>query len=236
MSDPLRVPAVRDRERPFDIFEFDGMCRETLDGDERRIVRQVGLDLALEYGSRIETVGDMLDLIASAGPQGRRQLVDNARVALGQPTIEDEQLKARQSAINNALPMTDGQGGRITGCSAPNCNRMPTHPSGSGALRPVADRRWWCDDHKHLAGPDDHLPPEPTYILGPGFRFRLNPRSEEAKRVRAEEEERRAEFEAKQRAREAEGERLAKLRQRYEEQTTISVAGIRLRNGTIVPQ
>ncbi len=233
MSEPLRFP-VADRNRPFDLAELSDMCRETLEGDERRVVRQIGLGLVVERGE-VETFGDALDLIAAAGPAGRRAMVDEARVAVGLPTIEDERFAVRQAAINRAPSPgwgTDSQGRRIAACAAAGCDVWATNSNGS--LRPVADRRWWCPVHRDQAGADDHLPEAPRYVLNANSSPK--PVGEELERLHAEDRERREEFEQQEEAKRREGERLSKLRQEHEEGTTVSVMGIRVRNGKVVSE
>lgn len=116
-------------------------------------------------------------------------------------------------------------------CSDPDCAAIPTTPS--GAWRPVSDRRWWCPDHKHRAQPGDDLPPEPTYFLSPTGGLRLNPNSEEGKRVRREDERRREEERQRREADEREGAALEAVRDKYEEEATISILGHRVHPGDI---
>lgn len=229
MTEPLRFP-VSDRDQPFDLVSLNDMTKETLDGDERRVVRQVALDLVMEHGSRIESFGDALDLIASAGPAGRRAMVDQARVEVGLPTIADEQFEVRQEVINRGLKPRWG----LAQCAYPSCGRSPT--TEGGALKPVDVRKWWCGEHAHLAEPGDFDPPPPRYVLNENFA--LVPVGEELERLQAEDRKRREEWERQEEAKRREGERLAKLRQDHEEETTISVAGVRVRlaDGKFIPE
>ena len=183
------------------------MAREKLDGDERRIVRRVGLDLVVEHGSRIETVGDALDLIAAAGPAGRREMVEAARVKVGLPTIADEQFRVRQEAINRGLKPQWG----LAQCAYPTCGRWAT--TEFGALKPVDCKRWWCEEHAGNAEPGDFDPPEPRFVLNENFA--LVPVGEELERLQAEDRERRERWQREEEANRREGERLAKLEAEY---------------------
>lgn len=151
--------------------------------------------------------------------------------------IEAEEQAAAETAAREAtekaaaVPTTDkpfqtDDGKRLVECSAEGCHAIPT--TAAGSWRPVADRRWWCDTHKHLAGPEDHLPPEPTWLpKGCGGR-RLNPKSEEGQRVRAEFERQQAEERKREEHEQREAETLAKVRQTYERTAVISVQGRRV--------
>ncbi|HSD22972.1 MAG TPA: hypothetical protein VLB79_01460 [Solirubrobacterales bacterium] len=206
----MRFP-VRNRDESFDLNRLTDYTREMLTGDERRVVNRIGLDLVMRHG-RIERFGDALDLLATAGPQGRRELVDRARTSLGMPTIGDEQFEAQAAATNRSLRWgPDAQGRRLAACAAEGCNVWATNPNGS--LRPVADRKWWCPSHKDRAGPEDHLPPEPRYVVKPSGGLKAV--GEEAERLRREDEKRREEWERQQAAKDREAERLQRLEDEY---------------------
>jgi hypothetical protein len=75
MTEQLRFP-VRSREDP--LSALGDLAREALiDPTEREIVREVALHLAADGA---ETVGDAVDALEAAGPAGRRELVDEARM------------------------------------------------------------------------------------------------------------------------------------------------------------
>ena len=143
---------------PFDLNEFADTTKETLDGDELRVVRKSDSVSSWSTGSRIETCGDALDLIAAAGPAGRRAMVDAARVGVGLPTIEDAQFKVRQEA---KTARSAGLGDHaIAACG---CNVWATNPSGS--CDPLRIAGGGVRSHRDQAGPEDHLPEPPRYVL-----------------------------------------------------------------------
>jgi hypothetical protein len=219
MSEPLRFP-VRSREDP--LSALGDLAREALiDPTEREVVREVGLRLAADGA---ETVGDALDALEQAGPAGRRRLVDEARVAVGLPDIETERVHAQLKRANAALrPGRDSQGRSIQQCPAPGCGAVS---SGRGGLpEPVADRRWWCVEHRDQAAPGDLDPIAPRYIISPTGRPVAV--GEERERF-VREETRRLEEEAERtRQREAEEAAISAARERYEaENEGIDVMGV----------
>jgi HK97 family phage prohead protease len=148
--------------------------------------------------------------------------------ALKEAEAEASAARARELVPTTDKPFSDGEGGVLQLCNAKGCNAFPTTRSGSWAFTKA--RRWWCPEHQHLAGPDDHLPPVPTYVPGPNpGSVRVNPESAEGKRVRAEFERRREEQRQRQEADEREAEAIAEVQERYVETATVPVNGVRVK-------
>jgi hypothetical protein len=135
--------------------------------------------------------------------------------------------RARELVPRTDKPFTDpdGRGGVLQLCAEPSCNAFPTKASGSWAF--TIDRLWWCPEHRHLAGPEDHLPPVPTWIPRPGSvgGLMLNPESAEGRRVRAEAERQRQERQEGEEREREEAEALERVRENYRRTAVISVAG-----------
>ena len=110
---------------------------------------------------------------------------------------------------NNPIIEADGKGFQV--CAEANCNAWPQDEQ--GLPRPVEDRRWWCSKHRHLAGPDDHLPPEPKYAIDPAT-MSVKAVGAEAERLLEEDRkrERRAAEREKLRREEAERRRQVEVR------------------------
>jgi HNH endonuclease len=77
----IRIP-FRDRDEPLDADALTDLPA-ALEGEDRDVTRELMVQARLE-GAR--TVGDVLDRVEAVGPRGRRQLLDEARTALGLPT------------------------------------------------------------------------------------------------------------------------------------------------------
>ena len=86
----------------------------------------------------------------------------------------------------------------------------------TGLPEPVADRRWWCLEHRHLAGPDDDLPPDDLATIGP--HFELIPAPSDQAAMQAKDERRREAEERRRRERAAEAEAIRKAEERYYEE------------------
>ena len=142
-----------------------GLDQRIEDEEEGRVVSHLLLEASFE--SEVKSVGDLLEL----EPERKRALLDRARVSAGLKTIkevESELEKQAQHRASAARTFTDEEGRRLQTCAAASCAAFPKDEV--GAWTPVADRRWWCDLHRDQADPDDHLPPEPKYVLNHNFR------------------------------------------------------------------
>jgi hypothetical protein len=214
MSDRIRIP-FRSRSQAIDAEAISDLPR-MLDGEERAIARQVLLN-ARESG--VQSVGELLDRLEAADSSERREVLDQARAAVGLETIAArEEKRERLRALRwppppPRGPMRDSEGKALQVCAAKNCETMPVSPR--GLPKPVAARRWWCEQHRDQAEPGD-LDPIPginqVRVDALGFP-RMSPEAEqhyerEYRRVEEEGARRRAE-------RAAERERLARIEQEY---------------------
>ncbi len=166
-------------------IEVVDAAREVLEGDDLRVVEQVAYDAMVRGKTK---VGDLLGELEAAGPDGRRRIVDQARENLGMMSLADEEGHRAFEVANRALrmrPSYDEHGRRSVVCAEANCNAWPQGEQGEPL--PVADRVWWCDRHRHLAGPEDHLPPEPKYEIDP-HTFAVTAVGAEKERLLAEDE------------------------------------------------
>jgi HK97 family phage prohead protease len=175
--------------------------------------------------------------VLSDDERSRRERVwREIREASAQIEAEEAEQAAARTPAPPQIPTTDrpfvtDDGERLAVCAAEDCNAIPTKPS--GAWRPVHDRTWWCPQHKHLAGPEDHLPEPATYTLNANFGLRLNPESATAKELRRKGEERREEERERREADEGESKALDLVRKQYEREATIPIAGVRVHPGDI---
>jgi hypothetical protein len=177
-----------------------------LDDDERRIADAI-VYRALERGTTRAA-----QLVAELEGAGAREIVDEARESIGMKTLGAEEADREFERVNAALPPSLGP--RFMVCAAENCNVYPLNELGVPVE--VPDRIWWCQRHQDQAGPDDHLPPEPKYVIDPAT---MSLRAVGAERERLEEEDRervRKAAEREQRRRE-ESKALSEVRDRYAE-------------------
>jgi hypothetical protein len=115
-------------------------------------VTRAAVFVAAELG--VKNVGQLLRLYESEGPEWLAIHLDGLRVKAGLPTrAEVEAAKAKPPA-----PLTVGSSrARCQQCAEPSCAVQHTHPT---TLLPesIDVRRWWCDQHRHLADPGDKEP------------------------------------------------------------------------------
>jgi hypothetical protein len=206
----ISIP-YRDRSDSLAELGFDaGLLGE----EDRAVTRHLVLRALLEGD---KTTGDLLDRLEAADPTERRELLDDAREAAGLERSEDidarEAFEARPVVGGSSLDGPYDQGGRLQGCAA--CGAIPMHAT-TGLPIVVADRKYWCPEHKHLAEPDDHLPPDDVAAVGPHFEWIPAPSVQ--RRLQAEDDRRREENERRRRDREAEAEAIRAARRRFEEQ------------------
>ena len=132
---------------------------QALEGEDRDIAFQLLLHTQARRWASWSTTIESLDT------EGQRRVLDGARKAAGLEATEDIDDRERFERYNRALPKgRDAEGRSFQICAEPNCNAWPQGPE-QGEPLAVADRKWWCDRHKDQAGPDDHLPPEPKYVI-----------------------------------------------------------------------
>ncbi|HZA59381.1 MAG TPA: hypothetical protein VE401_08390 [Solirubrobacterales bacterium] len=142
-------------------------------------------------------------------------MLDRARDQLGLPDVETVIVREKIEAGNRALrPGRDAEGKVIQMC--PECGAVSSGPT--GIPEPVADRKWWCASHKHLAGADDHLPPEDLDPVFDARTMSIRPNPAELERLRAEDERRAEEDRERNERRQAEAEAIKAARERYLEE------------------
>ena len=181
---------------------------QSLEGEDRDIAFQLLLT------TQAKTMGELIDQIESLDGEGRRHLLNRKRAELGLESTEDVEAHRRfETANRNLRPGRDAEGKSFQICAEPNCNAWPQGPE-QGEPLAVVDRKWWCDRHKDQAGPDDHLPPEPKYVIDFAT---MGLKAVGAEQERLLEEDRKREQKAHERElrRREESERLRKLEEKY---------------------
>jgi hypothetical protein len=186
-----------------------------LEAEDAAVTRELIADLLLS--SDCHTAGDVTTVLAVASPAERRLILDSAREAAGLESataIDDRERFAmiQQHARRNASGR-DAEGKLLQGCAAEGCSAMPL--GATGLPEPVADRRWWCAEHRHLADADDHVPPDDVVAIGPNFELIPAPSVRSA--MKAKDDRRRAEDERRNRERQDEAEAIQRARERYYE-------------------
>ena len=213
MSDwTIQIP-YRERGEPLDADAVLELPRGLDDPEGRAVAERILFDASV---SGVGTVGELLDQIQRASPDERRSMLDAARVAEGLETTADVDAESRRKLANSAVHVPrDPSGNAYQRCAAEGCRAIPTDRV-TGIWIGVPDRKWWCPEHRHLAGPDDRLPPESGRI-DPGTMGMIPPPSELA-RMNRERDELRAEDDAHNRRRIAAAEATRAARERYREQ------------------
>jgi hypothetical protein len=192
----IRIP-YRDRSEPLDADAFTDLPGY-LDSADRGVLRHVLIGARLR-GAR--TVGDLLDELAGASPQRRRELLDEARVEAGLPTTEEVDAEARFRRANDAARLQAGKESPWQLCHAAGCNQVPLGEVGIPTTTDV--KRWWCPEHRHLAGEGDMEPRPSRLRFSPsGAIVEVDP--EEEARQAAEAERRRRQHEEELAARRVE--------------------------------
>ena len=207
----IRIP-FRDPGDPITDVAIDAQAFE--DPEERRIVRGI-VHQALVSGCT--TAGGLVDALDKASHEERRQMLDDAREAAGLKSATDIDSDERfEAAQRDARLRSSGRvaGKAFVGCSAEGCSALPMDAAGLPA--PVADRRWWCEAHRALAGPDDHLPPDDVVVIDAHFGVIEAPSVLAA--MQAKDDRRREADEQRRRERAAEAEAIRLAEQRYYEE------------------
>jgi hypothetical protein len=212
MSWRLDVP-LRDPDEALGADALIDLPSALEDPDDRRVCREL---LFGAFMRGLPTVGALVAELEQADESARRRLLDEARVAAGlesATTIDDrERFERVQREAWLRSSRRDAEGKTIVGCAAEGCSALPM--GATGMPEPVSDRRWWCDAHRHLAGPDDHLPPDDVVAIGPNFEVIPAPSALAA--MAAKDEQRRQEEEQRRQERAAEAEAIRKARERFE--------------------
>jgi hypothetical protein len=100
--------AFRNRDEPIEDVALN--ARE-LEGDDARVAREIAITAALD-GCR--TAGDLLRRVERSTPAGRRRMLDDARAAVGLPTVADAEARAKFEAANNTGVLRARQRRRAT--------------------------------------------------------------------------------------------------------------------------
>jgi hypothetical protein len=99
----------------------------------------------------MRSAGELIDHLAELSPDERRGILDRARAEVGLPsTAEVEAAQPKPLTVR-----TVNGGGGFTSCAAAECTASPTR---NGIFYSPDVRRWFCDQHAHLAQPGDLEP------------------------------------------------------------------------------
>jgi hypothetical protein len=208
----IRIPFPDPIEPEHTIADvYDGIRKSPGLDDEERDLAQAIAHRALERGTvRAAELQEELD------GAGARAIFDEARRSIGWRTISEQEADEEFERENaNLPPGRDADGRCFQSCAAEDCLAYPMDEQ--GIPTPVVDRIWWCDRHADQAGPDDHLPPEPKYVIDPAT---MSPRAVGAEHARLLEEDRERERKAAERSAQSrrEAEALTEVQERYEAQ------------------
>jgi hypothetical protein len=191
--------------------------RHTLEGEDRAVTHALLKEQLLAEDR--ETIGEVIAGLESMERSERRELVERARERAGLrslSSIEFDQAQRQRDAT--APPRRDADGGALQICHEPNCRAFPVDRVGAHAPHPA--RKWWCDEHRHLAADGDMEPWRSSLRWTPTTRGVIDVEELKAdrERERAELERRRVRREANQAERREEAERLARYEKAAEEQ------------------
>ena len=124
---------------------------------EDRAVTEALVDRLMLIRPRITAAGIVASLEAFS-PADRREAIDYLRADAGLPSTEEvNQMEKLRQQTPAPVP--------ISVCAEHECRHYAADQHGIPLELP--DRKWWCDEHRHLAGPDDHKPPEQTHVFDP---------------------------------------------------------------------
>jgi hypothetical protein len=180
MSWELRIP-FRDRSELLDVDAFTDLP-SYLHSADRGVVRHVLIKARLR-GAR--TVGDLLDELAEASPERRRELLDEARVEAGLAATEEVEAQERFRQANDAARLKAGKESPWQLCHEPSCNALPLNEVGVPVA--VNARKWWCERHRHLAGEHDMEPRSAPWRLSEsGALVEYDPEEEQRQAAEAE--------------------------------------------------
>jgi hypothetical protein len=158
----IRIPFPDPIEPEHTIADLHDAIRKSseLTDEERQVAN------AIAYGALERGTVRAAELVEELKGTGAREIVDEARQSLGMNTVGEQEAAERFERENaNLPPGRDADGRCFQGCAAENCNAYPLDEQGIPV--PVKDRIWWCSQHREMAGPDDHLPPEVRYVIDP---------------------------------------------------------------------
>ena len=208
----IRFP-FREPDSPITDVAIDAQDLE--DPEERAVVRALVLQAVL---GGCATAGDLRVLLASRTPAERRPLLDSAREAAGLKSASDIEADEKFEAVQQQARLNssgrDAEGKAFQGCAAQDCSAFPMDAAGLPV--PVADRRWWCDRHRHLAEPGDDEPPVDVVAIDGLFGLVEAPSVVAA--MQAKDDRRREADERRRREHRAEVEAIRKAEERYYEE------------------
>jgi len=159
----VRVPY---RSRDDSLVDVGAAARVIDDRVERETVRELA---AQAHAAGDRTAGDLIDRIERADPAQRRAIVNRARSAAGLQTIEQVDAIRRWEAAQpeeSSAPPRDESGFSFQLCHEPKCSAGPIEPS-TGLPAKTPARKWWCEQHRHLAADMDDWEVGSGLILGP---------------------------------------------------------------------
>ena len=152
VSESFELPYRDEADMTIEVVD---VAREVLEDDELRVVEQLAYD-AMVRG--VTTVGELLSEMEAAGPGGRRQIVDQARIACGLATLEDEAAHQRFLETNAAIRGT-GRDSRARRSNSASIVPPSVRPRRAPCDRPRSAARH-CDEHRPLAEEGDLDPPD----------------------------------------------------------------------------
>jgi hypothetical protein len=198
MSWEIRLP-FRDESDPILSIERGELA--TLGPGDAEIAGHIVTELAFTDG--IETVADAFSHLERLGDDGRRRLLDRARVANGwPPTAAVDAAERQRSApavpVRVAGEQVDSHGRLLQTCGEPGCPAYPVDES--GALVGSNALRWYCEAHR--AGHEEEMRPRGSgrivVAAGGGFQFE-GELQEEAERGKVQDALIREDFERRRR-------------------------------------
>jgi hypothetical protein len=205
----IRVPYRTPDDSSFEVVEA---IDEILEGEERRVMREIAISAV---GRGITSAGELRDELDRVGAVGCRALLDDAREAIGlerSEAIDDrEHLEALQ---RTARLRSTGRGpdGGIQTCGHPDCTAVSADPA-TGLPKPVRTRRWWCPAHRSHAEVGDDQPP--TDVRRIGLHFEEIPAPGEIEAMKAADRRRELKAEQRRQDRAAEAEAIRIAREQY---------------------
>ena len=205
----------RDESDP--ILSIDHGELATLGPGDAEVAAHILAELSFVDG--IRTVRDAFDHLEAIGGDGRRRLLDRARLANGWPPtgVVDEAERQRSAPIvsirTTTGPMRDGDGRPVQCC--PECGAFPLDQH--GAVVGSNARRWWCERHRegHEEDLKDREPDRIIAVAG-GFMFESELQAE-AERGKVQDAHMREELERRRAEAKVEAELAAEAERRHAE-------------------
>jgi hypothetical protein len=189
----IQLP-IRDRSESLSVTASS--ARHLPTDEDRQVCRQLVIG-ALMRGAR--TVDDFLTELEGLQPAQRRELLDEARGALGLDSTKDVEDLRRYELANTYGHRHAEQTSAWQLCGADDCNASPVSELGVPIASTV--RKWHCVQHRHLATADDLRPLGPRLGYSPaGVIVDLDEQEHETAFAQAEQRTRDAERAAREAA------------------------------------